>query len=93
VNLESAASVFRGGYALLAHQGGWDEILLVVLPLAAVGMLLYVANRQISAKLDAEQQRPVPDASDEILAPEALPPRDSPQQDSPQQQSPDTNQA
>lgn len=36
---------------LLAHQGGWDEILLVVGPLALVAGLLWLANRRISAQL------------------------------------------
>lgn len=37
---------------VLAHQGGWDEILLVVGPLAVVGLLLWLANRRVSAQLD-----------------------------------------
>lgn len=38
----------RGGLfpSLLAHQGGWDEILLIVGPLAVVGIALWVANRR-----------------------------------------------
>jgi FtsZ-interacting cell division protein ZipA len=35
----------------LAHQGGWDEVLLVVAPLALIGLLLYVANRRVNAQL------------------------------------------
>jgi hypothetical protein len=31
---------------LLAHQGGWDEILLVLAPLSIFALLLYVANRR-----------------------------------------------
>ncbi len=38
----------------LAHQGGWDEILLVVAPLALVGGLLWLANRRVTARLEAE---------------------------------------
>ncbi len=38
---------------LLAHQGGWDEALLVGLPLALIGLLLWVANRRVSAQLAA----------------------------------------
>ncbi len=34
----------------LAHQGGWDEILMVVGPLAIVGFLLLVATRRLRAK-------------------------------------------
>ncbi|MFT7600957.1 MAG: hypothetical protein ACI8TP_003906 [Acidimicrobiales bacterium] len=38
---------------ILAHQGGWDEILLVALPLLVIASLLLLANRRVSAKLDA----------------------------------------
>lgn len=31
---------------VLAHQGGWDEILLVVGPIAILGGLLWLANRR-----------------------------------------------
>lgn len=37
---------------VLAHQGGWDEILLVVGPLAIVAFLLWIANRRVSAQLE-----------------------------------------
>lgn len=37
--------------AVLAHQGGWDEMLMVVVPVGAFAGLLYVANRRAS-KLD-----------------------------------------
>lgn len=43
--------------AVLAHQGGWDEMLMVVVPVGAFAGLLYVANRRAS-KLD---QRPPED--------------------------------
>ena len=33
---------------LLAHQGGWDEILMVVAPLAMLAGLLFLANRRAS---------------------------------------------
>lgn len=36
---------------LLAHQGGWDEILLVAGPLAMLVVLLLVANRRASRKV------------------------------------------
>jgi len=32
---------------LVAHQGGWDEILLVAGPMAFVAALLWVARRRI----------------------------------------------
>lgn len=34
---------------LLAHQGGWDEILLVLVPIALFALLLGVANRRANA--------------------------------------------
>ena len=57
---------------LLAHQGGWDEALLVGIPLVIIGLLLWVANRRVSAQLAAaEEQAPSatisePDADDSI---------------------------
>ncbi len=32
--------------ALFAHQGGWDEMLMVIVPVAAFAALLYGANRR-----------------------------------------------
>lgn len=37
---------------LFAHQGGWDEALLVIGPLAVIGGLLYLANKRVNAQLD-----------------------------------------
>ena len=34
---------------LLAHQGGWDEMLMVLVPIAAVVLLLRVASRRAKA--------------------------------------------
>ena len=42
---------------VVAHQGGWDEILLVLLPIALFGGLLAIANRR-AAREQAEQQDP-----------------------------------
>ncbi len=39
--------------ALLAHQGGWDEIAFVLLPIALFAGLLAVANRR-AARQQAE---------------------------------------
>ena len=41
---------------LLAHQGGWDEILLVSAPIALFAGLLWLANRRAKAQLDAEAE-------------------------------------
>ncbi len=35
---------------LLAHQGGWDEILLVAGPIAVIVVLLAIVKRRIDAK-------------------------------------------
>lgn len=49
---------------LLGHQGGWDEILLVAGPLLVVGLLLWLANKRVSAQLEqankAEGRAPAP---------------------------------
>ena len=34
--------------ALLAHQGGWDEVLLVLGPIAVVAGLLALARRRVT---------------------------------------------
>lgn len=33
---------------LLAHQGGWDEFLMVAVPIVAFAFLLRAANRRLS---------------------------------------------
>ncbi len=38
---------------ILAHQGGWDEMLMVAAPLVVVGGLLVMANRRAKAHLRA----------------------------------------
>ncbi|MGF1596461.1 MAG: hypothetical protein ACFCVK_05950 [Acidimicrobiales bacterium] len=42
-----------GVIPIVAHQGGWDEILLVVGPLALIAAALWVANRRVSAQVEA----------------------------------------
>jgi hypothetical protein len=32
---------------VIAHQGGWDEILLVLGPIAVVATLLWIAKRRV----------------------------------------------
>ena len=44
--------------AVLAHQGGWDEVLLVLRRSALFAFLLWVANRR-AAKLAAEDEEKV----------------------------------
>jgi len=45
VNAQVAAGIPG---ALLAHQGGWDEMLLVAGPIAVVAGLLWVARRRVT---------------------------------------------
>lgn len=40
---------------LFAHQGGWDEILLVAGPLAVIGGALWLANKRVSSQLDGSK--------------------------------------
>ena len=53
---------------VLAHQGGWDEILLVAGPLAVFGGALWLANKRANAKLaelaeqDTDEQSEAEDA-------------------------------
>lgn len=44
-------------HALLAHQGGWDEVLLVVVPLAIIGALLWIANQRVKRQLPEEEAK------------------------------------
>lgn len=39
---------------VLAHQGGWDEILLVLIPVGLFAFLLYVANRRAARLVDED---------------------------------------
>lgn len=48
-------------FAVLAHQGGWDEVLLVLAPVGLFAALLFVANKR-AAKLGAGDQEDEPDA-------------------------------
>ncbi len=43
---------------VLAHQGGWDEILLVVTPMAVLGGLLLLARRRAEQEAVAEGRTP-----------------------------------
>ncbi len=40
-----------GIVALVAHQGGWDEILLVTVPIVVIVGLLAVVKRRVDAQL------------------------------------------
>jgi uncharacterized membrane protein len=43
-------------HAVIAHQGGWDEILLVLGPIAVIIGLLMLARKRV----DAAEQKPAP---------------------------------
>ena len=49
---------------LLAHQGGWDEILLIAGPIVVIMGLLWLAKRRVdrAASLDGPGGRSGPDA-------------------------------
>jgi len=48
---------------VFAHQGGWDELLLVAAPIGLFTLLLVLANRRAQAQLDRERlgEEPEPD--------------------------------
>ena len=47
---------------VLAHQGGWDEILFVLAPLIVFAGLLYVARKRVDDMEDHDGTSPPPDA-------------------------------
>jgi hypothetical protein len=49
---------------LLAHQGGWDELLLVLVPLLVIAGLLYVANRRANRVQHARRRGQTPSEPD-----------------------------
>ena len=56
--------------ALLAHQGGWDEILLVVGPIVVVAGLLVLARRRVTRahpSVSTDRSASSADGADETL--------------------------
>ena len=49
---------------LFAHQGGWDEALFVIVPLAVFWFLLRAAKRRAEAEQQAEQAEQADDERD-----------------------------
>ena len=41
---------------VLAHQGGWDEFGLVLVPLLVIVVLLFIANRRANRVAEARRQ-------------------------------------
>ena len=61
--------------AILAHQGGWDEILMVLGPLAILFVMLLLANkraRKLAETRDAEQEASPVDAHADGPPPSAI---------------------
>ena len=46
LSLSNTVVGHTAGSTVLAHQGGWDEMLMVVVPVAVFAGLLYVANKR-----------------------------------------------
>lgn len=70
------APAVLGTFPIFAHQGGWDEALLVATPLAVIGGLLWLANRRVKQQLEAQ-------ASEGASSSSASPPSTSPPSTSP----------
>jgi hypothetical protein len=62
-NIVLAAGIPTRLAALVAHQGGWDEILLVLGPMALVAGLLWLAKRRVTRR---EQDTPPTKKSDDL---------------------------
>ena len=63
---------------LLAHQGGWDEILFALTPLVVVAALLRLANRRANAAQAAQRRADgsADGGSDATSVPGDAPPED-----------------
>ncbi len=57
------------GLSQLAHQGGWDEVGFVLLPIALFAMLLVIANRRATRQLAEEGET----ADDDAVPPHTRP--------------------
>jgi hypothetical protein len=60
--LRSGSDVCDAGPVIVAHQGGWDELLFVLLPIVLFAGLLAVANRRASRE-QADRDRDDPSDS------------------------------
>ena len=57
------------GY-VLAHQGGWDEILLVLTPIALFAGLLWLANTRANKELERRRAEAEAEATTDPVAPD-----------------------
>jgi hypothetical protein len=79
--------VALGAGPVLAHQGGWDEILMVLTPVALFAALLWLANSRAS-RIQADRtspgtSTPAADDPDDADDGEADPPPPAPGPDRP----------
>lgn len=44
---------------IVAHQGGWDEILLIAVPMAVIAGLLILAKRRVDKVASGQPSEPV----------------------------------
>jgi uncharacterized membrane protein len=49
---------------MLAHQGGWDEILLVLGPIAIIAGLLFLAKKRVKSNQGTAPTPPADDTRD-----------------------------
>ena len=59
---------------ILAHQGGWDEMLMVLVPVALFVGLLWLANRRAEQQQLQEQEPAAQSQAPPEAAPEQAPP-------------------
>lgn len=50
--MPNMSATFPPSLALVAHQGGWDEILLVAGPIVVIIAVLAVAKRRVDASFE-----------------------------------------
>ena len=51
---------------LLAHQGGWDELLMVIVPVGVFAALLYVANKRAGKLGEGAEHGATPRLSQDV---------------------------
>ena len=59
--MQATTEIGFAASALLAHQGGWDEILLVAGPIIVIVGLLALAKRRIERSPVGDEPRSSPD--------------------------------
>ena len=47
--MPNMSAMFHGAFALVAHEGGWDEFLLVGGPIVVIIAVLAIAKRRVDA--------------------------------------------